>query len=198
MLTARTTDGGSTWVETVGVWGGSSLREITMLDSHVGWIAGAIVGPPFILRTGNSGETWETQTTIPPNPQGFESISMISGTTGWAVGGHGMLYKTTNGGVVSVNEEPHEGIPSSFILEQNYPNPFNPSTVVKYGVPHEAHVNLMLYDVLGREVLTLVDAIVSAGFHEVSLDGSGLSSGVYYYRLSAANFISTKKLMLLK
>ena len=219
LTVSRTTDGGLSWSYFTS-FNGSSLREITMLNSQLGWFVGSVNSEPYVARTTNGGETWETQATIPPTNFGFESISVVNDTTGWLVGAFGQLYKTTNGGIVSVEEGPREGIPSSFILEQNYPNPFNPSTVIKYGVPHEAHVSLKLYDVLGREVMTLVDGLVRAGFHEVSLDASGLSSGVYYYRLQARlsspsvgeqaadpssrsarsgrNFIETKKLVLLR
>lgn len=88
--------------------------------------------------------------------------------------------------------------PSAFVLEQNYPNPFNPSTVISYKLPANATVSLKVYDMLGREVKSLVNGPQSAGSHSVAFSGSGLASGVYLYRLEAGAYIATKKLMLLK
>ncbi len=88
--------------------------------------------------------------------------------------------------------------PDVFYLGQNYPNPFNPSTVIKYSVPADGNVSLKVYDVLGNEVSSLVDEFKQAGTFDVSFDGSNLSSGVYYYRLTAGEMTTTKKLMLTK
>jgi hypothetical protein len=85
-----------------------------------------------------------------------------------------------------------------FFLQQNYPNPFNPSTTIKFELPTSSVVRLSVYDVLGREVSVLVNERREAGFHEVKFDGSGLSSGVYFYRIQAGNFVETKKLVLLR
>lgn len=88
--------------------------------------------------------------------------------------------------------------PSSFLLHQNYPNPFNPNTVITYELPATAQVSLKVYDVLGREVATLVSDRQSAGRYEVKWDASGLPSGVYFYRLSAGTFVHVKKMLLMK
>ena len=89
-------------------------------------------------------------------------------------------------------------IPETFILEQNYPNPFNPSTRISYQLPVSGNVTLKVYDLLGREVATLVNEEKPAGSYEVSFDASQLSSGVYLYRLSSGSFIETKKMILMK
>ena len=88
--------------------------------------------------------------------------------------------------------------PISFALEQNYPNPFNPSTKIKFAVPKEANVNLSIYNVLGEMVTTLVNEEKKAGYHEVDFDASSLASGVYLYRIKAGDFVSTKKMILMK
>jgi hypothetical protein len=88
--------------------------------------------------------------------------------------------------------------PASFTLEQNYPNPFNPSTVIRYGIPHRSQVSLMVYNALGQAVSELIAGEEEAGEHEVRFDGSGLASGVYFYRLRAGDFVVTKTLTLLK
>ncbi|HUI29684.1 MAG TPA: T9SS type A sorting domain-containing protein [Candidatus Acidoferrales bacterium] len=88
--------------------------------------------------------------------------------------------------------------PSSFTLFQNYPNPFNPSTTISYRIPAMSHVTLKIYDVLGREVATIVDEKKMPGTYEVKFDGSKFASGVYFCRMNAGNYLATKKLMLLK
>jgi hypothetical protein len=90
------------------------------------------------------------------------------------------------------------GLPKVFALEQNYPNPFNPTTVISYQLPVASEVSLKVYDVLGKEVMTLVNGRQAAGAYNYTLNASNLSSGVYFYRLRAGNFVSTKKMMLVK
>jgi len=94
--------------------------------------------------------------------------------------------------------DPQAGVPSAYGLLQNYPNPFNPSTTIKYELPQRLHVTLSLYNTLGQKVMALVDEAVEAGYHEVQFDAEGLASGVYLYRLQAGDFVSTKKLVILK
>jgi len=89
-------------------------------------------------------------------------------------------------------------IPIEYSLEQNYPNPFNPSTTIKYSIPEEGFVKLAVYNMLGEEVAMIVNASQKAGRYEVNFNANGLSSGVYIYRIEAANYTSSKKLMLMK
>jgi hypothetical protein len=99
--------------------------------------------------------------------------------------------------LVGVKEEPL-GIPLTTKLEQNYPNPFNPVTRIKYQLAAQAHVTLKVFDVLGREVATLVNEVKQPGSYTVQWDGSGVASGVYFYRLVAGEFQSIKKMIVLK
>lgn len=89
-------------------------------------------------------------------------------------------------------------LPSAYRLEQNYPNPFNPTTTITFALPRRSQVNMTLYNILGQTVATLVDRQLSAGEYEVTLNGDGLSSGVYFYRIVAGDFVQGKKLVLLK
>lgn len=100
--------------------------------------------------------------------------------------------------VVSVNDKADHELPHSYSLYQNYPNPFNPSTAISYQVPMVNRVTIEVYDVLGREVKTLVNGTKFPGNYEVKFDASDLPSGVYFYRMTAANFSQVKKLLLLK
>ena len=88
--------------------------------------------------------------------------------------------------------------PSGYVLEQNYPNSFNPSTTIRYAIPQPAQVSLKVYDVLGREVATLVNARQSAGVYVANFDATALPSGMYFYRLQAGSFSETRKMMLIK
>jgi hypothetical protein len=89
-------------------------------------------------------------------------------------------------------------IPTEFSLSQNYPNPFNPATTIRYALPSSANVKLSVFDLLGREIATLVNEEQSAGWKEVEWNASSLSSGIYFYKLEAGGFAEVKKLMLLK
>ncbi|MDF1611794.1 T9SS type A sorting domain-containing protein [Stygiobacter electus] len=89
-------------------------------------------------------------------------------------------------------------IPKSFIIFQNYPNPFNPLTTIEYSIPKSSFVTLKVFDILGREVATLVNEEKSLGNYKINFNGSSLSSGIYFYRLNADNFSEAKKFILMK
>ena len=89
-------------------------------------------------------------------------------------------------------------VPSHFVLGQNYPNPFNPATTIKYSLPTASPVVLKVYNIVGQEVATVVNAVQSAGNYSVSFDASRLASGVYLYKLQTGSFTSVKKMMLIK
>ena len=89
-------------------------------------------------------------------------------------------------------------IPKTYALYQNYPNPFNPTTVIRYDLPASSNVRLMVYDMLGREVATLVDQTQQAGSKSAVFNAVNLPSGIYFYRLRAGTFTETRKLLLLR
>jgi len=108
---------------------------------------------------------------------------IISGVT------YGNLLVSIDMGNAPVNE---------FMLFQNYPNLFNPTSTIKYQIPELSFVTLKVYDVLGNEIATLVNAEMPAGEYVVEFDGSGLTSGIYFYQLRAGNFFETRKMILMK
>ena len=123
--------------------------------------------------------------------------------TGVSVGvGTGLDFATIkysqSTGISQISSE----IPEQFSLSQNYPNPFNPNTVIRYSLIGNRFVNLKVYDVLGKNIMTLVNEKQSPGTYQIEFDGSGLPSGVYFYRLSATGgageFTDTKRMILLK
>ncbi|MEO9887266.1 MAG: T9SS type A sorting domain-containing protein [Balneola sp.] len=99
---------------------------------------------------------------------------------------------------VMTSNEDELGFPKEFSLEQNYPNPFNPSTNIEFALPEQAVVSLVVYNILGQEVSRLVHGNMPAGNHSMKFDASGVSSGMYIYRIQAGDFIQTKKMLLIK
>ena len=116
----------------------------------------------------------------------------------------GKIRKISGISLTVIDDEPVNN-PSKFKLNQNYPNPFNPNTTIKYSIPNvistegrNLFVTLKVYDVLGKEVATLINKEKPAGNYEVNFDASKLSSGVYYYQLRASDYVETKKMILIK
>jgi hypothetical protein len=103
-------------------------------------------------------------------------------------------------GFITAVEQPRRPdlLPTQMVLEQNYPNPFNPSTAISFRLSAVSVVNLRVFDLLGREVATLVDGRMEAGTHSVTWKASPFSSGVYFYRLQSGNSVLTRKLVLVK
>jgi len=98
----------------------------------------------------------------------------------------------------SAANDPGPSAPAHYSLSQNYPNPFNPTTNIAYSLPQAARVRLRVFDVLGREVATLVDGPEQPGAHEATLDAGRLASGVYFYRIEAGTFVDTKRMVLVR
>jgi hypothetical protein len=104
--------------------------------------------------------------------------------------------ETAPEGWVSVKEIP--GNPQTYALEQNFPNPFNPSTKIRFSIPEQGLVTLKVFNLLGEEIATLINTEMTTGSYEADFRGTEISSGIYFYTLTADNFISTKKMILLK
>ncbi len=120
-------------------------------------------------------------------------FSSIAGTYHSSVAGLTSSYTITG-----VRKNSGASLPMIFALNQNYPNPFNPSTIISFQIPASSHVTLKVYDMLGREITTLVDEMQTAGSHSITFNASRYASGVYFYRLQAGSYTAAKKLVLLK
>ena len=107
-------------------------------------------------------------------------------------------YKTGQEVQVTGVNKRNTKLPGNYSLEQNYPNPFNPSTVIRYSLPNNEFVTLKVYNILGKEITTLVNQKQSSGTYEVNFDASNLTSGIYFYQISTNNFSQVRKMMLLK
>jgi hypothetical protein len=110
------------------------------------------------------------------------------------------LKQIDHGGAFTYSQETEVGVavPKEYVLGQNYPNPFNPTTTIQYSVPKLSVVNLKIFDMMGREVATLVSETKEAGSYEVVFHASQFASGMYFYRLQTGGFSSVKKLVLMK
>jgi photosystem II stability/assembly factor-like uncharacterized protein len=146
-----------------------------------------------VYFTRDSGATW-----IHAGLDGANVYSLVSfGDSTYALSyDQGAFYLGKNPIQTGVKQKPDS--PNSFALFQNYPNPFNPTTAVGYQLPVNSFVTLKVYDILGREIKTLVNERQSAGTHSVSFNAGSMSSGIYFYRIQAGDFSATKKLVLLK
>ena len=139
------------------------------------------------------------------NEKWTDEFGLISGINSTGNGYHilkgcvvnGVLYGDTSMVVTNINDDK---LVTGFILEQNYPNPFNPETVISFSIPAASNVQLKIYDVLGKEVSTLVNEYKQPGKYSInySAKNNELASGIYFYSLSANNFYMTKKLLYLK
>ncbi len=169
-------------------------------DNFIGTVLNDSAATPIA-----SGTAPFTGSFIPSSPlapfvgqavNGTWTLSISDGATGdtgllkaWCLQ---ITYQTVVGGIQTIE------IPNYFSLAQNYPNPFNPNTSIKYSVPTPSNVVLKIYDVLGKEVVTLVNEVKQPGFHTVDFNASELASGIYFYRIDAGEFTSVKRMVLVK
>ncbi len=192
---SRTTNGGLNWV-TISVSPDAMGRKV------LNWISGtntcflnATAGG--IKKSTDGGIKWSSMTTsgiVGVRNMGFSRVG--TNLYGYAITNDEQVLKLTEMiiGVTSINGI----VPSGYTLGQNYPNPFNPVTNMEFGIIKLGFVSLKVYDVLGKEVATLVNERLSPGTYKYDFDGSNFSSGVYFYKLEADGFADTKKMFLVK
>jgi hypothetical protein len=139
-----------------------------------------------------STTTWYERTINVDLAQGADTVQMEM-WWGWMA----VDYLAVPRSVVTSVENP-PSMPVNFSLAQNYPNPFNPTTNIKYSLMHSGLVKLIVYDILGRQIATLVNERQNAGTYDVPFNASALTSGVYFYRITAGSFSQTRKMVVLK
>jgi hypothetical protein len=178
LLISSSTDNGVTWVPLATLNGGVSGELVT--------------APPTTNPFVPTCTQWKRQVKAVPIGTDKLEFTAIS-----AFGNN--LYLDSICVVSFIGISPlSNSIPKVYSLSQNYPNPFNPSTLIKYGLPKQGVVKLVIYDVLGREVKVLVNEMKPAGNYEAIFDGSSLASGIYFYRLETGDFKDVKKMALVK
>jgi photosystem II stability/assembly factor-like uncharacterized protein len=197
-VVGRSTDGGLSW-SWVSFPSTATVAALAFVPQQpIAWASTATE----LLSSSDNGINW-TSRIMSPISGGITHLSFSDSSTGWAVTNNGEIlhYSPVVSGVVPSPPM----LPGGYSLVQNYPNPFNPATVISYQLPVVSNVRLVVYDLLGREVAVLVDGRQPAGTYEERFDvhsfggrGSGLSSGVYIYRLTAGAYSLSRKMVLLK
>ena len=140
-----------------------------------------------VLNTSNSGL---------PNDQVFAIIIDEYGNK--IIGTFTGLVFYNEGGVVNVDKDMDISIPDEYMLSQNYPNPFNPSTIISYQLPEDSQVQIKIYDIMGREIIELVNEYKRAGYYKINFNAVSLSTGIYLYKINAGKFSNTRKMLLVK
>jgi len=186
----RSTDNGESW---------QSLYSVsTGIQAMVGDAAGNLfvaTDTMGVYRNGipvNAGLSTLCVSALVLDSRGY----LFAGTGGWVGKPNCGVFRSVQP-TTAVEQVPNE-LPTAFVLQQNYPNPFNPSTTIRYGLPHKSAVQLTVINTLGQQVATLVHGEQEVGDHEVRFDASALSSGVYFYRIQAEDFVSTMRMLVLK
>ena len=149
-----------------------------------------------IRVSADTGNTWTGQTGF--TTSNLYGIFMLDSIHGWIVGDNGAISNTLNGGGPIGIQKISSEVPSGFSLSQNYPNPFNPTTNIHFAIPKSSFVKLVVYDMQGREIETIVNENLKAGIYNAGWDASGFASGVYFYKLISADYSQTKKMIVLK
>ncbi len=148
-----------------------------------------------VYFSSNNGANWALQYTAPAG-NFYHMTKSRSGATIWGIRNNGGISRYGQP-IVGINSASSE-VPANYSLSQNYPNPFNPVTKINYALPKAGIVTIKVFDILGKEVATLVNEVKNAGIYSVDFNGTGISSGMYFYKISVNGFNEVKKMMLLK
>ena len=179
------------WVQTNGP-GGGIVFAFAVRDTNL--FAGTYGGGVFM--SANNGTSWTEVNYGLGNTQ--VSSLTVSDTNLFAGTYSSNVWRSPLSEMITSVEGSSIGLPIGFAISQNYPNPFNPSTMISYSIPRNSFVHLKVFDILGNDVAELVNEQKPAGSYEVKFDAASLPSGVYFYQLTAGEFIQTKKMILLK
>jgi len=193
---SRTTNAGVSWSESFPLSNIYAVyKSIKFINSMIGFAISQESGGIYrVVKTINGGINWQESHTL----TGYLSyISMTNENVGWIAGSEGTILKTTTGGNVFISQISTE-VPEKYSLHQNYPNPFNPSTNIKFDIHKSGIASLKVFDLLSKEMETLVDEQLSVGTYEVTFNASSLPSGIYFYVLKTGDFVESKKMMLVK
>ena len=183
----KTNDGGNNWfaIDTMLNW----YTNFHFLNKDTGWIIGYISGgQEYIKRTYDGGQSWEQQPIYVSGNlwKTFFANSDDGWLIEWTYASGSKIHHTTNGGIMGVKLI-STNTPDEFRLLQNFPNPFNPTTTIRYDIKTKGNVELKVFDLLGREITTLVNESQTPGTYEVVFDASTMPSGVYYYKMQAGD-----------
>jgi hypothetical protein len=195
VIRAGSSNGGKKSSNPLGGW----VNDIQLINTVNGYLSSG----SYILGGMSNGFFWSSDngmTWHDPNSYFLPGQSVYSVAQNsqyfFAGTGNGVYKRPVSeiNGIIPINTE----IPGNYSLEQNYPNPFNPETKIKFSIPKSSGVILNIYNELGERVIELVNQNLNAGNYELNYDASGLSSGIYYYRITAGVFSESKKMILVK
>jgi len=193
----KSTDNGSTWIsKSIGLPlkpDGYSAALNSLITTGNTLVAGTSEG---IYFSTDNGESWNDFTGDLPTRVSITSITADNQFI--TVGTAENVWQRSISNITGVYEKANNIIPAEYNLSQNYPNPFNPATTINFQIPVSGKVTIKIYDLLGREVKSLVNEFKIAGKYSVKFNASNLASGVYFYNLRAGNFVQTKKMILTK
>ncbi|CAN5589949.1 hypothetical protein BH10BAC5_BH10BAC5_06940 [soil metagenome] len=183
-----TTDGGMNWnYHSLSNAPELDVEGIGFIDQNTGWLGGRSGNGTY--QTTNAGINWAA-VTFGKNLNRFQ---FISDTLAYSCGQTVYKYSRT-----TEIQQISSIVPENFKLEQNYPNPFNPVTKIKFSIKHVSHVILKIYDISGKEIITLVNEKLNAGEYESNFTGKDYSSGVYIIKITADDYSDVKRMMLVK
>lgn len=192
----KTTDGGASWFSIYGNLPDSPIND--GLIYYPGHSTNVILAANDVgvFMTSNNGANWTELADGLPNTVAMHlDYNQAAGKL--RIGTHGRGVYELNGQLIGITNY-NTNVPDNFYLKQNFPNPFNPQTRISFGIVKAGFVNLKVYDALGREVANLVNENLKPGSYEVTFRGDNLSSGMYFYKLSANDFSETKKMLMVK
>ncbi|KUG25460.1 hypothetical protein ASZ90_004725 [hydrocarbon metagenome] len=159
---------------------------------------GSFISPEngIIISSSDQGSSWDV---ITRNFLYYSKGTYHNGSL-WAVGDKGLLVNQINTQSVLTDVEPNifTNIQKDFSLSNNYPNPFNPTTTIQFSIPKSDNVTLKVYDILGREITTLINEYKHSGTYETKFNATNLASGIYFYTLNSGSTFITKKMLLIK
>jgi hypothetical protein len=185
------TDNGTSWTQVINGYTNTSVNSFAVSGTNL--FAGSN-GAGVFLST-NYGTSWTSISTGLTNniinALAVSGTKLMAGTWGSGVWSRPLSEITSVQSTSSV-------LPTEFKLQQNYPNPFNPTTNIKFDVAKMGNVKIAVFDVTGREVQMLVNESMNPGTYEVTFDGSKLTSGIYFYKISVGDFIDTKRMLMVK
>ena len=167
----------------------NSVTSLHFVSSSVGWV---VCDGGYIAYTDNGGSNWVLQNSGTSND--LDDVCFVNNTLGFAVGDGGVFLST----VPIIGIKKLTKVVDGFKLSQNYPNPFNPTTNIRFAIPKTGFTVLKVFDLLGKEVATLVNKKLSTGSYEVDWNAIKFRSGVYFYQLQSGDFIETKKMLFIK
>jgi photosystem II stability/assembly factor-like uncharacterized protein len=191
----KTTNGGTNWISTD--YSHNKNRAMFFINQNTGWIGGGnVYDSASIDYTTNGGTNWTHQ--LKNSNIGVAKLFFINSLTGWGIVSYtSSIIKTTTGGTTFIRNISRE-IPDEYYLYQNYPNPFNSETIIKFAIKESGFVKLTVYDLLGKEIESLINEKMNSGVYSVSINLNHLPGGIYFYRFTAGDISFTKKMIFLK